>query len=64
MKPFAIRGALQSGRGDRAPPRKPTSSLSPGLPRKAFLGGMVHPAEGRALHARKEGTGLTEACAR
>ena len=40
------------GRGDRVPPRTPTSALSKGFPRKAILPWMAHPAEGRALHVR------------
>jgi len=48
------------GRGDRAPPRKPPLASSPGFRRKAVLAWLVHPAVGRALHARNEGTGFAE----
>jgi len=34
MECLGASSALQCGRGDRAPPRKPTSMLSPGFPRK------------------------------
>jgi len=48
------RTASQCGRGDRVPPRKPPSALSPGLPRKAIPARLGPPTEGRALHAPSE----------
>ena len=48
-----LRPALPRGRGDRAPPRTPTSALCQGFPRKAILPWVAHPSEGRAPHARK-----------
>jgi hypothetical protein len=48
--------ALQCGRGDRAPPRKSPYASFPGLPRKATLACIAHAAEGRAPHARNDGT--------
>jgi len=59
MECLGASSALPSGRGDRAPPREPPSALSPAFLRKAILAGMVHPAEGRAPHARKGGITLT-----
>jgi hypothetical protein len=47
------RPALIRGRGDRVPPRKSPFASFPGLPRKATLACIAHPAEGRAPHARK-----------
>jgi hypothetical protein len=52
------------GRAERVPPRTPTSALSQGFPRKALLPWMALPAEGRAPHARGEGSGFTEVCPR
>jgi hypothetical protein len=54
--------AFPRGRGDRAPPRKNRPPHRPRLfPREAILARITNPAEGRAPHARKEGTGLTVA---
>ena len=58
-----LRPARIRGRGDRAPPRKSLFASFPALCRQAVFSGRP-PAEGRALHARKEGIGLTEGCAR
>jgi len=53
---------LPRGRGDRAPPRKNRPPHWPRVfPREAILARITNPAEGRAPHARKEGTGLTVA---
>jgi hypothetical protein len=48
------------GRTECVPPRKPPFASSPGFPSKAFHPGQAH-LEGRAPHARNEGTGFTEA---
>ncbi len=50
-----LRPARICGRGDRAPPRKSPFASFPGLPRKATLARIAHPAEGRARHAREDG---------
>ena len=54
MKSLGLRTALPPGRGNRAPPRKSPSTLSPGFPPKAFQPGLP-PVEGRAPHARNVG---------
>ena len=59
MSENASENAYIGMRGDRAPPRKPPSTLFPAFPRKAILTRIADPAEGRAPHARKEGFGLT-----
>jgi len=59
LHPARIRGRTKC-----VPPRK---SLFLSFPSSSPLGNprwVWPPAEGRAPHARKEGTGLTEACAR
>jgi len=61
MKCLGTRRALHRGRGDRVPPRKSPFASFPGLPRKAILACIAHPAEGRAPHAREEGIGFTRA---
>jgi hypothetical protein len=53
MKGLGIRTALPRGRAERVRPRKPPIASSPGSRRKAISPRMVHPAEGRAPHARK-----------
>jgi hypothetical protein len=53
---------LPPGRGDRAPPRKLPLALSPGFPRKPIRARLSF-AEGRALHALEEASGLAETCA-
>ena len=55
MECLGLRTALPPGRGDRAPPRRPPSRLSQGFPRKATRPGLT-PSEGRAPHARNDGT--------
>ena len=63
MKFPGIRPALSRGRTECVPPRK---SLFPSFPSPSPPGNprwVWPPGEGRAPHARKEGTGLTEACA-
>jgi hypothetical protein len=62
MKCLGIRTAVPCGRGDRAPPRKSPLALSPGFPRKAIRARLSF-AEGRALHALEEASGLAETCA-
>ena len=52
-KCLGIRTALPRGRAERVPPRKPPLASSPGSRRKAISPWIVHPAEGRAPHARK-----------
>jgi len=46
MKCLGMSKALQRGRGDRAPPRKPPFTSSPGFPRRAILACIAQPAEG------------------
>jgi len=53
---LGLRPARVCGRGDRVPPRKSLSASSQALPRKAIVTQIVHPAEGRAPHARNYGT--------
>jgi len=50
---LGLRMALPRGRGDRAPPRTPTSALCQSFPREAIQAWIADPAEGRAPHARK-----------
>ena len=56
---LGLRTALQCGRTECVPPRKPLSALSQGLPRKATRVAVGLLAEGRAPHARKDGITLT-----
>ncbi len=55
MKCLGVRTALQHGRGDRAPPRKALSTLSPGLSPLGHLTWERPPRGGVGPHARKEG---------
>jgi len=59
MECLGASSALPSGRGDRAPPREPPSTLSPGFPPRKASHPRLPPAEGRAPHARKGGITLT-----
>jgi hypothetical protein len=43
MKGLGMSTALQRGRAERIPPRKPPLALSPGFPRKAIRAGLVPP---------------------
>jgi hypothetical protein len=61
MKCLGIRTALPGGRTECVPPRKSPFALSPGSPRKAIPARITNPAEGRALHARKECLGSAPA---
>jgi len=63
MSCLGLGTAWQRGRGDRAPPRKPPLTLSPGFPRDGIRAGLA-PAEGRAPHARKHTIGFPRACLR
>jgi hypothetical protein len=56
---LGLRTALQCGRTECVPPRKPLSALPQGLPRKATRVAVGLVAEGRAPHARKDGITLT-----
>ena len=56
MKCLGASSALPCGRAERVPPRKTPLALSPGYPRKAILARIAHPSEGRAPHARNDGT--------
>jgi len=58
---LGLRMASPRGRTECVPPRKPPPALSPGFPRKAIPARMTNPAEGRALHARRDGLRLTGA---
>ena len=53
---LGLRPALPRGRAERVPPRKSPFALSPGFPRKAIRPWLAHPSEGRAPHARNDGT--------
>jgi hypothetical protein len=55
-----LRPAHIPGRGGRPPPRKPHFASSPGLPPQGHPSLDGTPAEGRALHARDEGTTLIQ----
>jgi len=61
MKCLGLSPALPGGRTECVPPRKSPFASHPGFPRKAIPAPVTNPAEGRAPHARKEGTGLTVA---
>jgi hypothetical protein len=61
---LAIRPAVRCGRAERVPPRKTPFAYFRAFPRKAVSPRSVHPAEGRALHARKGGIGLAQTCPR
>jgi len=58
---LGLRTASQSGRKDRAPPRKRPSAFSPGLPRKAFHSGQA-PWRGGLCTPARNGLGLTDTC--
>jgi hypothetical protein len=62
VMPWLASGLAISGRGDRAPPRKPPFALSRAFHRKAILAWMGHPRGGAGSARPEEGTGLTEAC--
>jgi len=55
-----IRTAVPCGRGDRAPPRKPPSALSPGFSARPSVLGSP-PRRGGLCTPAREGIGLTKA---
>jgi hypothetical protein len=61
MQCLGIRGALPRGRTECVPPRKGPFAKSWGLLPKPVSHRLGRVAEGRAPHARNEGTGLCEA---
>jgi len=54
MKVLAIPEALESGRAERVPPRKPALAYPRAFHPEAIPARITNPAEGRAPHAREE----------